>query len=250
MSKQRTFITDLDHTLIHSQYPEHLCVERHPDRRPITYMTQQSYRLLLRVLMTPTIEVIPCTMRNWSQLQRIDWVQEYPPRLAICSNGAQIFVDGQLDEQWEGMMRERTPKQQVLDDYQKIVALDLKEVEIQKIEQFYLVVKCANVAYAKESIDVIKHVFAMRRQVFRSGRKIFVITPEIDKKYAVDYLRTHYDLPNIITSGDSIADRKFTMCGQAILPRHATFLHPQARLTIRRGIAATEEILKYVLKFE
>ncbi|MGL4953338.1 MAG: HAD family hydrolase [Culicoidibacterales bacterium] len=250
MNKQRTFITDLDHTIIHSKYPDYICVERHADQRPITYMTAKSCQLLQQLLTTPTIETIPCTMRNLFQLQRIDWVQQFPPKFAICSNGAQIYIDGQLDEKWEALMRARTTAKQVEADCQKVAQLQLTQAEIQNIEQFYLVVKCVDVAYAKNSFAFVQKIFQTNRQVFRSGRKIFVITPEIDKQYAIEYLQTCYDLPNIMTSGDSEADRKFTTIGQAILPKHATFTHQYAVVTTTQGIQATEEILTYVLNFE
>ena len=49
-------------------------------------------------------------------------------------------------------------------------------------------------------------------------------------------------------SGDSDVDESFTAIGDAILPRHASFRHNDAAVTGKRGIYATEDILRYVME--
>lgn len=247
MNKRVTFITDLDHTIIHSNEPTHRCVERHFDGRPITYMSERSYRDFQTLLATPSIELIPCTMRSLAQVQRIEFFKEFLPRSVICSNGAQIYVDGVLDEVWEARMRASVPHQGVFATLKRVESCAFVDVEIRVIEKFYLVVKCRESAYAEKVSMKLKAIVSDAEIVFTSGKKVFIINQAIDKRFAVEYLDAQHNFPVVITSGDSYADQAFTRIGQAILPRHATFTHQTAIVTQAADACASDEIIAYVL---
>ncbi|MGL5295950.1 MAG: HAD family hydrolase [Culicoidibacterales bacterium] len=250
MNKQKiTFITDLDHTIIHSKNPDHICVEWHEDQQPITYMTETSIAQFQQILKTEWIEVIPCTMRNKYQVTRISWFQTEMPTYVICTNGAQIYIDGVLDSEWEQFMRSEIDYEQVIKNQVQVENLMISNAIVQNIEGFYLVVKVAEMEDVSAIYTQMKAMFGDTHVVFETGRKVFIIDPKIDKKYAVEYLRAKYGFQRLITSGDSKADQLFTTCGQAILPKHATFVHNTAILTEKSGIYATDEILAYVLSY-
>ena len=98
------FITDLDRTIIHSKHIGYKCVEKLGDRE-ITYMTDYAYEKLHELLKREEFMFIPCTMRNINQTLRVDFIRSYNPKIIICTNGAQIYIDGKLDEIWDKQMK-------------------------------------------------------------------------------------------------------------------------------------------------
>lgn len=262
------FITDLDRTIIHSKHPEEPVVEwmvqtkmvNRPDlderaveevveRRAVTHMTQQAQNQLAELLSNPRFLFVPCTMRNKQQVERIDFLKAYQPSFMICTNGAQIYRNGQLDLVWDAKMRALVSKEDVLRDQQLVESQQLPPAEIRRTEEFYLTLKFEAETDAQVAVGVLKEVFPPRkRQVIQVGRKVFVIHPHIDKVHAVDYLMQDQAWEEeVYTAGDSIVDQWFTTRGQAILPAHATFKGSLSAVrTTQRGIRATEEILAYL----
>lgn len=243
----KAFITDLDRTIIHSKNPGFTCVETY-DGREITFMTEKAISLLNKVLSNKEIEFVPCTMRKYHQTMRVGFIGEYKPKYMICENGAQVFINGVLDSEWESHMRTVVNKKEVQDGVYKLKALNLIAKDILNIDGFYIAISFYNEDDSNVALGVIKSLFEKPYNVVQVGRKMFVIHEKIDKKYAVEYLVNKYRINNFITSGDSDADKAFTTMGKAILPKHASFNHASSVLTKESGIYATEEILEFVLK--
>lgn len=244
------FVTDLDHTLIHSQYPEHYCVEYLANQQPITYMTKKSYHLLQKVLSNQQILLVPCTMRSYQQIERISWfkIEKFP--IIICLNGAQVYRYGKLDLEWETYIRSHVSRKEVSKDYQNLIRkLKTKEAyTCDIIADFYIVIKTEQRQVAEKIYPQLFKIFGKQRQVILQGRKIVISSQKIDKRYALEYLQLEQQTTCLITSGDSVPDQKFTQIGTAILPKHASFRHEGALITTNNGIEATEEILYYVLQ--
>lgn len=243
----KAFITDLDRTIIHSKNPGFTCVETYDDRE-ITFMTDKSISLLKELLNKEDIEFIPCTMRKYHQTKRVSFISEYNPKYMICENGAQIFVDNVLDTKWESYMRTIINEKEVEDGINKIKSLNLNTKDILNIDGFYIAISFYNEDDADIAFKQIKPLFEKPYNVIQVGRKMFVIHEKIDKIHAVEYLVDTYKIDNIITSGDSDADKEFTKIGKSILPKHASFKHDSSVIANQSGIHATEEILEYVLE--
>lgn len=236
------FITDLDRTIVHSKNKGFKCVEHIGDRE-ITYMTEKSYNKLQNMLKEKAIEFIPCTMRNIEQTLRITFIKEYNPKIIICTNGAQIYRDGILDYEWDLKMKSLVKKEDVENGIELIKSLNIKNIEIRNIEDFYITVKCETIIDAKEGADTIIKYFKSPYKVMQIGVKIFIIHNNIDKIHAVDYVIEKLNINNIFTSGDSEVDMEFTRRGRCILPSHSIFKHEDAIITKKDGIYSTEDIL-------
>lgn len=246
------FISDLDRTLIHSQNPEYPVVEwlmkEKEKPRPVTHMTLKSVEQLATLLADPDFQFIPCTMRNYEQVMRVGWLSYYQPALMICTNGAQIYVQGQLDLEWEQRMRRYVTQEELDQEQAMIEQLPIPSVEIRQTEGFYLTLKFKTEEAAMEAFRVIQPVFQeTNRQVLQIGRKVFVMHKAFDKVHAVDYLLQDRTDVTLYTAGDTEVDRQFTLRGQALLPKHATFRHAKAWVSETLGIEATDELLEKVV---
>ena len=225
-------ITDLDRTIIHSRNKGFKCVESIGDRA-ITYMTEYSYNKLQQLLKLDKFIFIPCTMRSIEQTLRVGFIREYNPKIMICSNGAQIYINGKLDLEWDNYMRN---------------FVTMREIE-NNIEDFYINVKFKNDEEAIEKYKIIYDKFDKNFMVGQVAAKVFIINKNINKIKAVDYIIKKCNINKLITSGDSDVDKEFTTRGQAILPKHSTFTHKNAIVTKQKGIYATDELLNIVERY-
>ncbi|MGL4741054.1 MAG: HAD family hydrolase [Sarcina sp.] len=239
------FITDLDRTIIHAKNKGFRCVEFIGDRE-ITYMTQESYLKLNTMLENKKINFIPCTMRNIEQTLRVDFIKKYSPKIIICTNGAQIFIDGKLDEVWNNKMKSLISFEQVEHNINFIKSFGLEYDEIRNIEGFYITIKCNTKKEANKNFEFLNDKFENNLNILHIGIKIFIIDKNIDKVFAVKYVVDNYNMKNVITSGDSIVDYNFTTIGKSILPKHASFKHKNSYITEKEGITSTEDILTFL----
>lgn len=240
------FITDLDRTMIHSKHPGYYCVESIGEKE-ITYMTLTSYEKLQELLRHQHLVFVPCTMRSLAQTTRIDFMKAYQPSFLICTNGAQIYIDGQLDLQWEQHMRALIDEAVVRQEFKKIQTLNVGYERLDLTEGFYISMKFSDDESAKAGWEVLMEQLETEHEILLVGRKVFVMDARINKAHAVSYLIQRFAWKEVVTSGDSEVDVEFTKIGRAILPQHACFKHEHATVTTASGIRATEEILDYLL---
>ena len=245
------FITDLDRTIIHSKHIGYKCVEKLGDKE-ITYMTDYAYDKLHRLLNREEFMFIPCTMRNIHQTLRVNFIRSYNPKIIICTNGAQIYIDGKLDEVWDKQMKALCDKnelnrnikylEKLKEEYKELIGI----IEVRNIEDFYITVKCVDSHEADKFYNIVSNSFDKNINVLKIEAKIFIIHNRINKVYAVDYIIERFNIKNLITSGDTEVDREFTSRGITILPKHSSFKHEKAIITEKSKIHATEEILDYI----
>ncbi|MGL4453052.1 MAG: HAD family hydrolase [Sarcina sp.] len=239
------FITDLDRTIIHAKNKGYKCVEYNGEKE-ITYMTEKSYKDFLDILKIEEIKFIPCTMRNITQTLRVNFIKNYNPDVIICTNGAQIYVNGILDKDWDEKIKKIISKKDVEHDIEFIKTFNLPYEEVRNIEDFYITIKCKNKIDAFETFNVLKDKFKANIKVMHIGVKVFIIDSRINKIHAVDYIVKKYMINNLITAGDSEVDIEFTTRGKAIIPKHACFRHDEAFITEKEGIYSTEDLIEYL----
>lgn len=239
-------MTDLDRTIIHSKHLGYYCVES-VGQKEITYMTRSSYEKLQALLLNQQLIFVPCTMRNLAQTLRIQFLCDYQPPFLICTNGAQIYVNGELDFEWEKHMREMIDEEKVRHEFKVIQQLNIDCERLDVTEGFYISMKFSNDEAAKNGWLRLKEELQTSNEIMLVGRKVFIMDQRINKERALSYLINRFDWQQVVTSGDSEVDERFTKIGRTILPGHACFKHDHAKVTTASGIFATEEILDYVL---
>ena len=236
------FITDLDRTIIFSKNKGFRCVENIGDRE-ITYMTEYSYKAFHKILKKENFQFIPCTMRNITQTLRVDFIREYNPNIIICTNGAEIYINGELDLFWNDVMRKIVDTKEVEEDIKYIKSLNIDYKEVRNIEGFYVAIKLETEELADEAYDLLKDKFQNYKKVIKIWTKIFIIHEEINKLRATDYIIDRFNMKNIITSGDSQVDSEFTKRGISIIPKHSSFRHKGAIVTMQEGIYSADELM-------
>lgn len=245
------FVTDLDRTIIHAKNKGYKCVEK-IENREITYMTEKSYKSLIELLKIKNFKFIPCTMRSLKQTMRVDFIREYNPEIVICCNGGQVYLNGELDNQWNEVIESIVDNKKLLENINILEALkdkykdDINIIEVRNIENLYIEVKSADIDEGTKFYNIIKNYFEDNLEVIQIKSKIFIIHKRINKIAAVDYIVDKYGIKNLITSGDSIVDEEFTKRGISILPKHASFRHNKSIITEKEGIYSTEEIIEKI----
>lgn len=244
-------ITDLDRTIIHSKNKGYKCVEVMGDRE-ITYMTDYSYNKLQELLKIEKFKFIPCTMRNIKQTLRVDFIREYNPEIIICTNGAQIYINGELDNTWDKKMKEIVNYNELLENIDYLNSQwekykdSIEVLEVRNIEDFYITVKCLNQNEADKFYEVIKNSFNNDIRVIKIEAKIFIIHKDINKIIALEHIVESFNINTFITSGDSEVDKEFTTKGISILPKHSSFKHENSIITKESFISSTDEILDII----
>ena len=189
-------------------------------------------------------------MRNLKQTNRICFIPNYNPKYMICTNGCEIYIDGELDKEWEKIVRSKISVEEILSLQNKVNNLGLDIIENRSVNDFFLALKFKTTHLEKE-IEILQKVIPNTYVIQQDKIKLFLLNKTIDKSNAIDYLKEKYLVNDkIVVAGDSQADENMTKLSyvKAFIPKHATFKNTKALKTQQEGILATEEILQNVLK--
>ena len=190
------FACDLDNTLIHSYktYREDdICVEIY-DGREQSFISARAFELLKKL--STQIYFIPITTRSIAQYQRIFWANDFKPSFAVVTNGAYL-LDG--DKQ-ENFLREVvTPYESELK--WQLASANENIFEIYRIvDDSFLFLRC------RDDIDAEKIHFDTKLTVQRTGKKIYLFPPRLNKGEALKLLIKKFSPDKIIAAGDSEID--------------------------------------------
>ena len=189
------FACDLDNTLIHSykKFREgDICVEIYYGREQ-SFISPRALDLLKKI--SARIFFVPVTTRSIEQYRRIFWAENFCPRFAVVANGA-FFLDG---ERQENFLRE------VVAPYEdelklQLAAADEKIFSIARIvDESFLFLKC------REDFDA-EIFFDTSLTVQRTGKKIYLFPPRLNKGEALKLLTKKFSPEKIFAAGDSEID--------------------------------------------
>lgn len=244
------FISDLDKTLIYSRQKNAICVEK-KENKEITYVTLKAKNILDKLLKLPNFYFIPCTLRSIEQTMRVDFIRNNNLKYIICDNGASIYVNGTLDNNWDNFIDKILDREKVFNISKKMN----KYVEKNNIP-IYMIKTNRNafisiIFFNKEDsdlyIDKLLQFIDDDFDIFRQDKKTYIVPKKLNKKIALEYLKNQYHIKDIVTSGDSNVDNKFVELGDIqIIPKHSVFKTDNAIITQKEGIEAGEEILQIV----
>lgn len=190
------FACDLDNTLIHSykKFREgDICVEIY-DGREQSFISPRALDLLKKI--SARIFFVPVTTRSIEQYRRIFWAENFCPRFAVVANGA-FFLDGARQENF---LRE------VVAPYEEelklqLAAADEKIFSIARIvDESFLFLKC------REDFNAEKIFFDTSLTVQRTGKKIYLFPPRLNKGEALKLLTKKFSPEKIFAAGDSEID--------------------------------------------
>lgn len=256
------FASDLDKTLIYSKKSmgetlsddELIPVEENGGAFT-SFMTQHALARMASIAQVSS--VVPVTTRTISQYQRVfHFSKNTNVKYAITSNGGNILVDGEPDQEWrvhvKAAMEFSTHKDEIKKMYDEIsspvwalrgwlcddlfytMIIDPEKTPFEKLEQF-----------RRKLLD---HGWVLSVQ----GRKVYLVPARITKGDALLYLKERIGATFIAASGDSLLDESLLkVANYAIAPRHGELyaLYRDGRyyqFTKSSGIRASEELLKRV----
>ena len=238
-------ITDLDSTLIYSKQPNHKIVEYY-EGRPITFMTQKASDTLERLVANPNFQLIPCTLRSFEQTMRIEFLQKNMPSYMICDDGASIYIDGVLDEDYQKYLNANNVLKIDMVAEMKAILEKSTGTYVKDNRMSFLVViyPCHETAIIQ--FDYVKMLMKEYPVlVERQGRKVYVLPHGLGKEVAVQYLKDVHGVEPTFTSGDGFVDENFVKMGvNPLVPGHAVFDHKNKAKTT--GIMFGEKMLQEV----
>ena len=192
---QILFACDLDNTLIHShkhRRADDICVEIF-DGREQSFISLRALDLIKKI--SARIFFVPVTTRSVVQYRRIFWAENFSPRFAVAANGA-FFLNGMRQENF---LREAV---EPFADELKL-QLDMADEKIFSIarivDESFLFLKC------REDFDA-EIFFDTSLTVQRTGKKIYLFPPRLNKGEALSLLTKKFSPEKIFAAGDSEID--------------------------------------------
>lgn len=265
------FASDLDGTLIFSK--RYLAKLQEPlgdslhlietiDDREISYVTQRVIEKLK--LINERIFFVPVTTRTIQQYRRITLFQgQIKPSYAIVTNGANILLNGEPMVEWQQLM-ERRLKDSALSlwDVQKKFKENTASqwvISSYTADDMFLYFTLDQERVQRE--DFLPFFDWLRENQWAGslqGRKLYFIPKCLNKAVPLEFLKEKINMNELIAAGDSLLDLPMLeLADYAIAPFHGELKESLAlaesrgkgiQYTTRRGIKASEEILKLVLK--
>ncbi|MCT4605524.1 MAG: hypothetical protein N4A64_05350 [Marinisporobacter sp.] len=256
------FASDLDRTLIYSKkfVSNKDCIRlvEKKDHEEISFMTETAIEELKSV--SEDMLFIPVTTRTIEQYKRIAIFEEISPKYAIVSNGGNILVNGEVDEEWHHLIQKKIKK-----DCLPLEELLLKFDEIASKEWLlrrrmadnlftYCIVDGEKIPMEKLNA-FIKWLELRNWKVSLQGRKLYFVPYCVCKWKALEYIKERENIDFIISAGDSLLDLPMLKKADiGIAPPHGEIYRiykdteetKNIIFTEKEGISASEEILEKI----
>ena len=213
------FFSDIDNTLIYSKKHPHEgwpCVEWIHEVEQ-AYMSPFTIEALRQINLRGAF--IPVTSRSIEQYNRVCFPDGCLPKYAITTNGAKLLVDGVPDEAWsKESERLIEPYRAELERQFSILSPMDCFIRCRMVDDAYLFV------YVNKETDPITTAKSIAKDttlaVFASGKKIYLMPPDIHKGTAVKRLAKMIDCQKVLCAGDSDMDLPMLRVADvAIIPR-------------------------------
>lgn len=257
------FASDLDRTLIYSKRAiedldngtdlSTLIPVEMKNGMSVSYMTKQSYDSLKQLY--ESVLFVPITTRTTEQYKRITLFSELMPvRYAVTSNGANILLDGQVDQEWkEQITRQLNGETMVQAEFiqnLKNEGLEFKgQCKFAENLFFYYILDERITLEEKNRLGDKIAPFGWRTSL--QGKKLYFIPKCINKGAALKYIQEKSGKTSMAGAGDSILDFDFLQyCSQRFVPKHGE-LAAEGNLegftiTNAKGLKAGEEIANHL----
>lgn len=256
------YATDLDRTVIFSSKfllgheKDVTCVE-HKEDKEISYMLNESLRLLDLLMNKKDLIVIPVTTRSVEQYQRVTPFQKC--KYAVVANGGIILYNNNMVfKPWQEKI------EKILTEYQKYESSVLEfmkdyeeyfDSDIRKVDNIFYFVKLKDDKEKNEELLKI-----LDRSLDKSlwnftlqGLKLYIIPKEITKENALLFLKKYLNETYVITSGDGKLDKDFIILGNKVfIPMYSEVLDYMTKQEcdyslISDGLIGTPELFKAIL---
>ncbi|MDQ1236029.1 hydroxymethylpyrimidine pyrophosphatase-like HAD family hydrolase [Paenibacillus sp. SORGH_AS306] len=261
------YASDLDQTLIYSVRSMGMDIDlsvMQPaetyKERIISYISIATLQQLQQV--AEQITFVPVTTRTLYQYARIHIFQnKVIPQYAITSNGANILVDGIVDEEWHKQIladvyTKSAPAAEALALFHTVSDPSWIVAEHFWESTFYSIVVDRELMPLDTVLALQPQLEALGWGMSVQGRKVYLVPFPVSKNRAIAEVKQRVGASKVIASGDSILDRGLLdVADYSIAPAHGelyreSIAEPALRhysFTSTSGILAADEILQYVV---
>lgn len=180
------------------------CVEQY-EGRPLSFITQETCRLLKEVKKWKCIIVVPTTTRTVEQYERIDFgVGSF--HYALVCNGGILLSDGKEDEGWYRNSLELVKySREEIGKALEILEQDKRRCfELRFIRDLFVFTKCEEPEQVVQDLQSVLDVTLV--DVFHNGIKVYVVPKALNKGNAVKRFRNYSNAEYVIAAGDSVFD--------------------------------------------
>ena len=256
------FASDLDKTLIfskrHLPSSKKLVLAETKNKAPVAFMAEDTFNGLKSFISKKGI-FIPATARTQEQYDRIDILKLLPIKYAIICNGKRILINGKSDPVWEEKMNQKiaTLPKQIPDIFEEVKSFTESNLPDSTPSYYLYDNYMAMISFpdAKELTETfIEDVNKLMKNTgwyaFACGRKLYISTNFINKKFALEYIKETL-LKNehkAIASGDSLYDLEMLQYSDfPIIPRNAE-IADVLKTTNETNFKGSIEIVDYILE--
>ncbi|MBW7474660.1 hydrolase [Paenibacillus oenotherae] len=258
------FASDLDQTLIYSERSkgevpaEDMVPVELYEGRHISFMTKRAVEKL--GTLAGLARFIPVTTRIPEQYHRIFGITEgFRPEYAIVSNGGTVLVNGQPDQEWNGIVRDavRThcaEQSEIIGLFNAIAASHWVKSSRLCDELFYSIVVERDQLPLDAIEELKKQIAPLGWSYSLQGRKIYLVPEKVSKGAAIQYVKDKLDSGYVFAAGDSLLDESLLLAADfAIAPSHGELgrleaANPHISFTKSTGALASEELLDIIIE--
>lgn len=254
------FATDLDRTVVFSAKfwngeKDVISIDKTKPNET-SFLTNKSIELMKEIDRKGYF--IPVTTRSRSDFQRLFPIGDFAPKNAVLANGGIVYINGQLDINWEQILKEKIGDvENSLKSASTLIKrfFPTEKVTKMKIDHnlfWRVVVNDQSIVpqveeLLREPLNEINYSF------YNTGNKCYIIHNAISKWEALKYLADKLGEEKIIAAGDSLMDLEMIQKSDiGITPRHGEILEKGQQsgliITDNTGVLAGEEILKIAMK--
>lgn len=260
------YASDLDQTLVYSRRALRI-PEDTPGLVPAEWINgklsafMSAYALERLQSLPQDIVFMPVTTRTVEQYRRIHIFQsECIPKYAVTSNGGNIIVDGQVDDEWNLHMRSLLRQQaatpeEILNLFDDVLSPEWVINQRLCDELFFALLIERDKLPMEHIAEKIRVLETLGWESSIQGRKLYLVPSAVNKRAAVEHIRQRIGDVPVIASGDSLLDRcLLDFAHYAIAPSHGELHVERQRVpeqvpyqfTEQFGAFAADEILDYV----
>ncbi len=194
------FASDLDNTLIFGKHR----LDR-IDTKPIENYDPPSHMIIsvhekLEKLQDKLI-FVPVTTRSIAQYDRIQ-LYDNVPSLAFCSNGGNLFVNGNLDSEYSKNYKQNST-QAIIQMENCVKYLENEGLAIRNVDELFYYTKTSDIQMS-DKLRAYTDTDLVEIEV--SAEKFYVFPKTLNKGIVIDELRKRYPQAVIIAAGDSLMD--------------------------------------------
>lgn len=218
-----TLFTDLDDTLIYGRRilgeSEDAVLVETLDKKPLSYMTEQSHSALCEIVVDQDVVVVPVTTRDERQYNRL---QLPKMKYALVCNGGKLLVNGAVDKEWQKESEELVqPYAEELRRLLFVVADSGFRHSSWSLRDYMFL--CGKFENPEGVRDYIKpRIVETDFSVYVQHQKVYIVPSVLEKGRALERFCRRYETGYKVSAGDNLMDFSMAECSDIFITSNGT----------------------------